>query len=90
MTNCGCKGYYHNGGCSDVNVVFWLDADGKLPKSGIPVNPTAEELSAQQAIVKQRLRLPESAEIVTTFTFSKQSVRNAADQGFRTFEEPET
>lgn len=64
MSGCGCKGHYHGGGCSDQNVIFWLGLDGKLPKEGIPVNPTDEELSAQQAIAKQRLRLPESARIV--------------------------
>jgi hypothetical protein len=64
MSACGCKGHYHNGGCSDQNVIFWLDIDGKLPKAGIPVNPTPEEISAQQAIIKQRLKLPESARIV--------------------------
>ena len=64
MSDCGCAGHYHNGGCSDQNVIFWLGADGKLPKAGIPVKPTAEELSAQQAIIKQRLKLPESARII--------------------------
>lgn len=46
---CGCEGYYHNGGCSDQNVIFWMDANGKLPKGGIPVNPTDEEIRAQLA-----------------------------------------
>lgn len=58
MSSCGCTGYYHNGGCSDQNVVYWLDADGKLPKLGIPVNPTAEEYGVQDEIVKKRLKLP--------------------------------
>jgi len=43
MSDCGCTGYYHSTACSDVNVVYWMDTDGKLPKAGIPVNPTAEE-----------------------------------------------
>jgi hypothetical protein len=58
MSGCGCTGYYHNGGCSDQNVVYWLDENMKLPAKGIPVNPTAEEDAAQQEIVKKRLKLP--------------------------------
>ena len=58
MSGCGCTGYYHSSACSDVNVVYWLDADGKLPKAGIPVHPTAEEYAAQDEIVKKRLKLP--------------------------------
>jgi hypothetical protein len=66
MSDCGCKGYYHNGGCSDVNVIFWLDENSKLPKLGIPVNPTDEEIEAQQSIVKKRLELPsEGVRILT-------------------------
>lgn len=64
MSDCGCTGHYHNGGCSDQNVVFWLDANGKLPKLGIPVNPTPGEISAQLVIIKQRMKLPESARII--------------------------
>lgn len=63
MSDCGCKGRYHNGGCSDQNVIFWLGIDGKLPKAGIPVKPSPEELSAQRLIIKQRLKLPPSARI---------------------------
>jgi len=57
-SHCGCTGKYHNGGCSDQNVLYWLDANGKLPAAGIPVNPAAEELAAQEEIIKKRLGLP--------------------------------
>jgi hypothetical protein len=67
MSDCGCKGHYHNGGCSDQNVIYWLGLDGKLPKDGIPVEPTPEEISAQEAIIKQRLMLPDAAVILTDF-----------------------
>ncbi len=63
---CGCTGHYHNGGCSDQNVIYWLGIDGKLPVAGIPVNPTPEEIAAQDEIVKQRLHLPsEGVRILT-------------------------
>jgi len=66
MSKCGCTGYYHNGGCSDQNVVYWLDENMKLPAKGIPVNPTAEEYAAQDEIVKKRLKLPsEGVRILT-------------------------
>ncbi len=63
MSNCGCKGHYHNGGCSDQNVIWWMDENGKLPAAGIPVNPTDAELAAQEAIIKKRLDLPEAASV---------------------------
>jgi hypothetical protein len=66
MSGCGCTGHYHNGGCADQNVIYWLDATGKLPAAGIPVNPTAEEIAAQDEIVKARLGLPsEGVRILT-------------------------
>jgi hypothetical protein len=66
MSNCGCKGYYHDRACSDKNVIFWLGLDGKLPKTGIPVNPTEEEIATQNEIVKKRLKLPsEGVRILT-------------------------
>ena len=43
MSDCGCKGYYHNGGCSDQNVIWWMGA-----QHGIPVNPTDAELDEQR------------------------------------------
>jgi hypothetical protein len=58
VSGCGCTGHYHNGGCSDQNVIYWMGENGKLPKWGIPVNPTDEEIAAQDAIVKKRLKLP--------------------------------
>jgi hypothetical protein len=58
MSDCGCTGKYHNGACSDVNVIYWLDEHDKLPKIGIPVNPTPEEIAAQYEIVKKRLGMP--------------------------------
>jgi len=66
MSGCGCTGYYHGTACSDVNVVYWMDADGKLPKAGILVNPTAEEIAAQYAIVKKRLKLPSNGVRILT------------------------
>jgi hypothetical protein len=45
VSGCGCTGYYHNGGCSDQNVVWWHG----VPGGQIPVNPTDEEISAQRA-----------------------------------------
>jgi hypothetical protein len=42
MSDCSCKGHYHNGGCSDQNVIWWRGAP-----HGIPVNPTGEEISEQ-------------------------------------------
>ena len=42
MSGCGCKGHYHNGGCSDQNVIFW--GLGRAP-----VNPTEDEITAQKA-----------------------------------------
>jgi len=66
MSGCGCTGKYHNGGCADQNVVYWMDADGKLPKAGIPVNPTPEEIAAQDAIVKKRLGLPDKGVRILT------------------------
>ena len=66
MSGCGCTGHYHNGGCSDQNVVFWLDENGKLPKLGIPVNPTESEIETQQKIVKKRLKLPDEGVRILT------------------------
>ena len=66
MSDCGCKGYYHSSACSDVNVIYWLNAEGKLPKAGIPVKPTKDEIAAQDEIVKKRLKLPsEGVRILT-------------------------
>ena len=66
MSDCGCKGYYHSSACSDQNVILWLDAEGNLPKAGIPVNPTEQEMAAQHEIVKKRLKLPsEGVRILT-------------------------
>jgi hypothetical protein len=42
VSTCGCTGHYHNGGCSDQNVIFWKDAP-----YGIPVNPTDAEIGDQ-------------------------------------------
>ena len=66
MADCGCKGRYHNGACSDQNVIYWIGIDGKLPTTGIPVDPTPEEIAAQDEIVKKRLKLPsEGVRILT-------------------------
>jgi uracil-DNA glycosylase len=66
MSGCGCTGHYHDGGCSDQNVVYWLGADGRLPACGIPVNPTPEEIAAQDTIVNKRLRLPDAGVRILT------------------------
>jgi hypothetical protein len=61
MSGCGCTGRYHNGGCSDQNVIWWMGEDGKLPSAGIPVDPTEDEIAAQEAINDKRVRLPITA-----------------------------
>jgi hypothetical protein len=43
MSDCGCAGHYHNGGCSDQNPVFWYGAP-----NGAPVNPTPDEIADQR------------------------------------------
>lgn len=65
MNNCDCQGHYHDSGCSDQNVIFWLDVEGKLPQCGIPVNPTDKEIAAQKEIIKKHLKLHESARILS-------------------------
>jgi hypothetical protein len=46
--DCGCTGKYHNGGCSDQNVVFWAGAER------IPVSPTEAEIAAQRLVLSER------------------------------------
>lgn len=53
MSDCGCKGHYHNGGCSDQNVVWWAGAPHP-----VPVNPTLEEIAAQEARNAERRKWP--------------------------------
>ncbi len=50
MSGCGCKGHYHNGGCSDQNVIWWAGAP-----HGVPVNPTQQEIDEQVARLKSRM-----------------------------------
>jgi hypothetical protein len=55
MSDCGCKGHYHNGGCSDQNVIWWRGAPG------IPVNPTQQEIDDQVARLKSAMSAEDQA-----------------------------
>jgi hypothetical protein len=45
MSDCGCLGKYHWGGCADQNAIFWQGVE----YGRIPVNPTKAEIDEQIA-----------------------------------------